>query len=189
MRHTVTRIEECVLRRPLNVWYVYLKPRLTIYCQICTIIANYAHFWKDMSALDIRHTICEDRQKSLKVGYKCLILSLMTKRDHLLLSKTQNSQFCSSVSICVRFLIVWHIKTNIVKHVLIWPVMDFYYQQWSRTIQNDEEHQVWLILLRYHQFWQILLKNARYGHVEHTVCPSMHECILRRPLNIPTKYI
>jgi len=107
----------------------------------------------------------------------------MAKYDHLWLSLPQNCQFWPTLSMCVKFEIVWHTMTKIVKHALIWPIMDYYGQQCSRMINYDQEHQVWPIITQYIQFWQTLLKNASYGHVGHTV-PSIEECGLRRPLNV-----
>jgi agmatine/peptidylarginine deiminase len=73
--------------------------------------------------------------------------------------------------------------TKIAKRALIWPIMDYYDQQSSRMINYDEEHKIWLIVPQYLQFWQSQLKNARNGHVLHTV-PNIAEYGLRRPLNI-----
>jgi hypothetical protein len=70
---------------------------------MCTIIPNSAHLWQDMSALTFVARYAKNRQKPLKMTYICLIRSIMTKRNHLLLSMPQNSQVCPPLLICVRF--------------------------------------------------------------------------------------
>jgi len=41
---------------------------------------------------------------------------------------------------CVMFEILWHTMTKIVKHALIWLIVDFNDKQFSKMINYDQEH-------------------------------------------------
>jgi hypothetical protein len=135
---------------------VVLWPGMTNCVYISPVIASSVQLWKEMSGFAIRGVMCWEWTTVSSNGL--WRLKIITD-DRLRPFIAKNYQFWSALLICVRFPILWHTVTKIVKRVLIWPVMDYYDQRCWRMIDYFREHRVWPMVSRYLHFWPTMLRN------------------------------